>query len=73
MFVIRRKNAANNPYIYRKLYQPMANYIYEYENWTDFTWQDQDINVVFGEVRHIQGKIIGQMSVLGPPSTNAKG
>ncbi len=43
----------------------MANYLYEYENWTDFTWQGQVINVVFGEVRHIQGKIIGQMNALG--------
>jgi len=63
--VIRRKNAANNAYIYRKYFQPMANYIYEYENWTDFTWQYQDINLVFGEVRYLQGKIIGQMNALG--------
>ena len=43
----------------------MAKYIYEYENWTDFTWQDKTINVVFGEVRLMQGKIIGQMNALG--------
>ena len=36
----------------------MANYIYEHRNWTKFTWQDQGINVVFGEVRLMQGKII---------------
>jgi Fic family protein len=43
----------------------MAKYIYEHANWTDFTWQDKVINVVFGEVRHLQGKIIGQMNALG--------
>jgi Fic family protein len=43
----------------------MVKYIYEYDNWTDFTWQDKAINVVFGEVRLLQGKIIGQMNSLG--------
>ena len=43
----------------------MAKYIYEHKNWTAFTWQDSVINVVFGEVRLRQGKIIGQMNALG--------
>jgi Fic family protein len=43
----------------------MAKYIYEYENWTNFSWQDKAINGLFGEVRHMQGKIIGQMNALG--------
>jgi Fic family protein len=43
----------------------MAKFIYEYNNWTDFSWQDKAINVVFGEVRLMQGKIIGQMNALG--------
>jgi Fic family protein len=43
----------------------MEKYIYEYTNWTDFSWQDKAINVVFGEVRLMQGKIIGQMNALG--------
>ncbi|MGE4568686.1 MAG: Fic family protein [Bacteroidales bacterium] len=43
----------------------MATYIYEHNNWTDFSWQDKAINVVFGEVRLMQGKIIGQMNALG--------
>lgn len=47
-------------YIYR-----MSTYIYEHENWTDFTWQNQAIQKVFGEVRLMQGKLIGQMNVLG--------
>ncbi|MFV0484343.1 MAG: Fic family protein [Bacteroidales bacterium] len=43
----------------------MAKYIYEYDNWRDFTWDDKAINSVFGEVRLMQGKIIGQMNALG--------
>ena len=41
----------------------MAKYIYEHKNWTAFSWQDKAINAVFGEVKLIQGKIIGQMDV----------
>lgn len=40
-------------------------YIYEHKNWTEFSWQDIAINVVFGEVKLMQGKIIGQMETLG--------
>jgi Fic family protein len=43
----------------------MAKYIYEHKNWTDFIWDDRAINAVFGEVRLMQGKIIGQMNALG--------
>ncbi len=43
----------------------MAKYIYEHNNWTDFSWQDKAINAIFGEVRLMQGKIIGQMNALG--------
>jgi Fic family protein len=43
----------------------MAKYIYEYKHWTNFLWQDKAINSVFGEVKLMQGKIIGQMNALG--------
>lgn len=43
----------------------MGKYIYEHPNWTDFTWNDKAINAVFGEVRLLQGKTIGQMKALG--------
>ena len=43
----------------------MAKYIYEYKNWTDFTWENAVIHSIFGEVRWVQGKIIGQMNALG--------
>lgn len=43
----------------------MAKYIYEHENWPKFTWRETVINAVFGEVRNLQGKLIGQMNMLG--------
>lgn len=43
----------------------MAKYIYQHTEWTNFTWDNKAINVVFGEVRNLQGKIAGQMSFLG--------
>jgi Fic family protein len=43
----------------------MPKYIYDHKNWTNFTWNDKSINAVFGEVRMMQGKIIGQMNALG--------
>ena len=43
----------------------MARYIYEYDNWPEFTWNDKKISVILGKVRHLQGKIFGQMGALG--------
>ncbi len=43
----------------------MAKYIYDNKNRTNFTWQATSINAIFGEVRNLQGKIIGQMNTLG--------
>lgn len=43
----------------------MAKYIYEHNNWTSFSWDNKAINGIFGEVRLMQGKIIGHMNALG--------
>lgn len=43
----------------------MAKYIYEHTSWPHFTWNDKATNALFGEVRLMQGKIIGQMNALG--------
>jgi Fic family protein len=43
----------------------MAKYIYQYSNWPDFTWNEEDIQVIFGKVRHLQGKLLGTMNSLG--------
>ncbi|TSE03077.1 DUF4172 domain-containing protein, partial [Aquimarina algiphila] len=29
----------------------MAKYIYQYENWPHFTWNEKKIQVIFGKVR----------------------
>ncbi len=43
----------------------MAKYIYQYSNWHDFTWDEKEIQVLLGKVRHLQGKLFGQISALG--------
>lgn len=43
----------------------MAKYIYEHKNWTNFSWDEKALNAIFGEVKLMQGKIIGQMNSLG--------
>lgn len=43
----------------------MPKYIYEFQNWTNFTWDEKAIHLIFGEVKLLQGKIIGQMNALG--------
>jgi Fic family protein len=43
----------------------MPKYIYQYENWPHFTWDEKEIQVTLGKVRYLQGKLLGQMSVLG--------
>ena len=43
----------------------MAVYIYQHSNWTDFTWDQVAISLLCSEVRHLQGKITGRMSMLG--------
>ena len=43
----------------------MAKYIYEYSNWPNFTWNEKEIQEILGKVRHLQGKVFGQISALG--------
>jgi len=43
----------------------MLKYIYQYDNWPHFTWDEQEIQVILGKVRHLQGKLLGQMSAVG--------
>lgn len=43
----------------------MARYIYECDKWPEFTWNEKKISVILGNVRHLQGKIYGQMGALG--------
>jgi len=43
----------------------MPKYIYQYDNWPNFSWEEKEIQLVLGKVRHLQGKILGQMETLG--------
>ena len=43
----------------------MAKYIYQYESWPNFTWDEKEVQKLLGKLRHLQGKIYGQISTLG--------
>ena len=43
----------------------MPKYIYEYKQWPNFTWNEKRIGNLLGKVRHLQGKIFGQMNNIG--------
>jgi len=43
----------------------MRKFIYQYDNWPEFNWDDKKVNLILGKVRHLQGKIIGQMESIG--------
>ncbi len=43
----------------------MAKYIYQYDRWTNFVWDYKEIQTILGNVRHLQGKIFGQLESLG--------
>ncbi len=43
----------------------MVKYIYQYKNWPNFTWDEKEIQVILGKVRHLQGKLLGQINALG--------
>ncbi len=43
----------------------MPKYIYQYNQWPNFTWNEKRIGSILGKVRHLQGKIFGQMSNIG--------
>lgn len=61
--IIQRIFAVNKVYIYRM--HRFVKYIYQYESWPNFTWNSDKIQVLLGNVRHLQGKIFGQLSALG--------
>lgn len=40
-------------------------YIYEYDAWPEFTWDDKKVSLILGKVRHLQGRVFGKMGALG--------
>jgi Fic family protein len=69
---IRRKNAENIFYLYRKITLDMAKYIYQYKNWTNFSWHNTIVSAALGEVRLLQGKILGKVHSFGFSSKEEK-
>jgi Fic family protein len=43
----------------------MSKYIYEKENWPNFTWNSDDFIGLLSEARNLQGRLIGKMESLG--------
>lgn len=43
----------------------MAVHIHERHNWINFQWEDEKILILLSEVRHLQGKLIGKVELLG--------
>lgn len=48
----------------------MPKYIYQNKDWINFTWDEASISIIFGKVRNLQGKISGQMKVIGFANKN---
>ncbi|MDR1755425.1 MAG: Fic family protein [Culturomica sp.] len=42
-------------------------YLHQRENWTNFRWDSDKLVALLGNVRHLQGKLLGQMGSLGFP------
>ena len=43
----------------------MGKYIYQNDKWTDFSWENAVVSSALGEVRLLQGRILGQIHSLG--------
>jgi Fic family protein len=43
----------------------MKQYIHQLSNWPKFTWNHEDLFNILGNVRHLQGKLLGRMEALG--------
>jgi Fic family protein len=41
-------------------------YIWEYKNWTDFSWSSDELLPHLGQVRQAQGKILARVKAFGP-------
>jgi Fic family protein len=43
----------------------MKTYIYQQNNWPNFTWDHQALSSLLGKVRNLQGRLMGKMESLG--------
>lgn len=44
---------------------PMAIYIHQLKNWSQFQWSEEAFINLLSEVRHLQGKLMGKIELLG--------
>ncbi|MDB5226999.1 MAG: hypothetical protein JWN78_1192 [Bacteroidota bacterium] len=45
----------------------ISKYIYEYKDWTSFSWDHDAVHLRLGKVRNLQGRLYGKMEALGFP------
>ena len=50
--------------VYRRI-RPKKMYIHEYDNWTNFRWNDSEVALLLDDVTREQGKLFGRLSGLG--------
>jgi len=50
----------------------MPKYIHQYEDWTNFRWQDATVSTLLGEVRLLQGRVLGQVRSFNFSSKNER-
>jgi Fic family protein len=50
----------------------LMTYIYQHKDWTDFHWQNATVSAALGNVRLLQGKILGQVHALDFSSKEEK-
>lgn len=43
----------------------MSKYIYQKQGWPEFRWDNEHLIATLGEVRHLQGRLVGSMESLG--------
>lgn len=43
----------------------MSVFIYQIDNWPNFTWKTEELIMLLGEARNLQGRLIGKMESLG--------
>jgi Fic family protein len=43
----------------------MSTFIHQRKDWANFTWDSEEVLPVLGEVRNLQGRLLGKMTALG--------
>ena len=43
----------------------MSTYIHQLRDWPDFYWKYEDTTQLLGQVRSLQGRLVGKMETIG--------